>query len=155
VLVFSPPDDGMFRIAVSDLSHQGSSRHVYRLRASKAEGDFEISADAVAYELATGKPTEITLTIARRNGFAEAIAFKATGLPDFVTAAPAQSEATGDSAKTVKLALNATAGAFSGPIRIVGESTGAGKLTRTAAAVIPGRTARTSDLWLTVVPAAK
>jgi hypothetical protein len=155
VLVFSPPEDGVFRIAVSDLNHQGSSRHVYRLRATKAEGDFEVTTDAEAYQVTAGKPAEITLTIARRNGFAEEIAFKATGLPDFVTAAPAQSAGTGDSAKTVKLTLNAGAGAFSGPIHIVGESTGASKLTRTAVALIPGRAARTSDLWLTVVAAPK
>jgi hypothetical protein len=155
VLTFSPPEDGMFYIAISDLNRQGSSRHVYRLRATKAEGDFEVTTDAEAYQVTAGKPTEITLTIGRRNGFAEAIAFRVTGLPDLVAASAAQSAATGDNAKTVKLALNAGAGSFSGPIRVVGESTGEGKLTRTAAAVIPGRAARTSELWLTVVAAAK
>ncbi|MBI3839920.1 MAG: PPC domain-containing protein [Planctomycetia bacterium] len=154
VLAFSPPEDGMYRIAVSDLNHQGSPRHVYRLRATKAQADFDCSADAQAYELAAGKPSEITLTITRRNGFAEEIAFKATGLPDFVTAATALSAGTGDSAKTVKLVLSAGQGSFSGPIRIIGESTGSRKLVRTAGVTIPGRTARTSDLWLTVLPPA-
>ncbi|HEV3136509.1 MAG TPA: PPC domain-containing protein, partial [Pirellulales bacterium] len=154
VAEFSPPEDGSYRVAVSDLNRQGGPRHIYRLRASKAQADFEVTTDAQAYEVTAGKPTDITLTINRRHGFAEEIAFRATGLPETVTAAPAQSGATGDSAKTVKLALSARDGSHSGPIRIVGESTGPSKLARTAAGAIPGHTARTSDLWLTVVPGA-
>jgi hypothetical protein len=151
VLAFSPPADGRYRIAVSDLTSEGSPRHVYRLRATRAPVDFAVTADAQAYVLLAGKPTEITLSIARRGGFDAAIAFNVTGLPDSVSVS--QSAPQGDSAQTVKVTLSTTGGAFSGAIRIVAVAAGASKLTRTATAAIGGQNARTSDLWLTVVPA--
>jgi hypothetical protein len=150
---FSAPADGQYRITVSDLTRQGSSRHVYRLRATRTQADFELTVDAHAYALAAGKPTEIAVSIERRNGFAEEIDLNATGLPGFVTVNPARSAGQGETAKTVKLALSAKEGAFSGPIRIAGQATGASHLARAASAAIPGRAARTTDLWLTVVPA--
>ena len=153
VLAFSPPDDGPYRIAVSDLTRQGGPRHVYLLRATRAPADFEVTADAHAYVLTAGKPTEITLSIARRGGFDEAIAFSVAGLPDFATAAAPQSTAQGDSAKTVKVTLSTAGGAFSGAIHVECHSAGASKMVRTAAAAIGGHNARTSNLWLTVVPA--
>ncbi len=149
-LVFSPPTDGMFRVAVSDLNRQGSSRHVYRLRAVKAVGDFEVTADADSYVLASDKPTDITLSVARLNGLAENIEFTVSGLPEGVTAAPAQSSAQGESAKTVKLTLSASGGAHSGPIRIIGRAAGPGQIEHAAGAALPLRGMRTSDLWLTV-----
>ena len=152
-LTFSPPEDGPYRIVISDLNRQGSSRHVYRLRVVKAEADFEITADAHAYVLAGDKPAESTLSIARQNGFREAIAFEVLGLPETVTAAAATSAAEGDSAKTVKLTLTAKGGSFSGPFRIVGRAAGASKLVRTAGSVLAVSGMRTSDLWLTVTEA--
>ena len=149
-LTFSPPDEGSYRVTVRDLNRQGSSRHVYRLRAVPAKRDFEVSADAQSYALTLGKPLEITLTIMRQNGFDEAIAFTVRGLGKMVSFAPVQSTPQGDAARTVKLILNATDGTFSGPIQIVGEAQGESKLTRTASVAIAGHNAKTIDLWLTV-----
>jgi hypothetical protein len=151
VLAFTPPAGATYRLAVSDLNGQGSSRHVYRLRATQPRPDFVLSPDAHAYVLVAGKPTEITVTIERRAGFSEEIALAVTGLPAFVTAAPAKSAPEGDSAKTVKITLTADQGPFSGPIRIVGTATGASQLSSTATAAIPNYEARTSDVWLTVL----
>jgi hypothetical protein len=153
-LAFSPPADGAYCIALNDLNHQGSPRHCYRLRATKAQSDFKVTADAHAYTVLAGKPSDVTLSIARQGGFAEEITFGVTGLPEFVTAAPAVSAAQGDSAKTVKLTLNAGEGKFSGPIRIVAQATGASQRRHVAGAAIPDNTARTNDLWLTVPGAA-
>ncbi len=153
-LAFSPPADGAYCVALSDLNHQGSSRHLYRLRATKAQADFDVTADAHAYTLVAGKPTEITLSIARQEGFAEEITLGVTGLPEFVTAAPAVSAAQGDSAKTVKLTLGAGPGTFSGPIRVVAQAAGASQRMHTAGVAIPGNSGRASDLWLTVSAAA-
>ncbi len=150
VLAFTPPADGQYRIAVSDLNRQGSSRHVYRLRGAVPQPDYEVTVDAESYVLPVGKPAEITLSIVRRNGFAEPIVFKATGLPDFVTTAAAESTPTGGASKTVKLVLNAASGAFSGPFRILAESGGPSKLARTATIPLPTRSARIADVWLTV-----
>jgi hypothetical protein len=149
---FTPRDDGVYRLLVSDLNRQGSSRHVYRLRATAAAPAYEVTADAHAYTVSPDKPAEITLSIDRQNGFGEEIAFTARGLPDFVTAAPATSAAAGEEAKTVKLSLSSAGGEFSGPIRIAAAATGPSQLERTAAAAIPNHTARIADLWLTAVP---
>ena len=155
LVAFSPPADGPFRVVVSDLNRQGSSRHVYRLRATKAAPSYKVSADTHAYTVSPDKPGEITLSVERQNGFAEEIAFTVTGLPEFVTAAPATSAAEGDSAKAVKLSLASSGGPFSGPIRIQGQATGASKLSRTATTAIPNHTARAADLWLTATAAKK
>ena len=155
VITFAPPADGTFCISVSDLYGHGSPRHVYRLRATKAKPDFAVTADAQAYVLAAGKSTEVTLAVERRNGFAEEITFRPTGLPDGVTAEPVTSAGSGDSAKSVKLVLASSGGPFSGPIRIRGESSGEDKRAHEVEAAIPGHQARTRDLWLTVVGAAE
>lgn len=155
LVTFTPPADGQYRVVVSDLNGQGSPRHVYRLRAVPAEPSYEVSADSHAYTALPDKPAEITLSIDRQHGFAEEIAFSVIGLPESVTAAPVKSEASGDSAKTVKLSLTSSRGAFSGPIRIQAQATGATKLERTATAAIPDHTARIADLWLTVAEAEK
>ena len=150
-LTFSPPADGSYRVVVSDLNQQGSMRHVYRLRAVRTEPDFEVTADALSYVLSAGKPVEITLAVARQNGFEEEIGFSVSGLPAFVTAESAASTAQGDSAKSVKLKLNASAGAYSGPIRIAAQAAGTSKLLHSAAAQLPVGGRRTTDLWLSVV----
>lgn len=149
--VFTPPADGVYRVSVADLNTFGSERHVYRLRIVPTTPSFEVTADALAYTVAPDKPTEITLAIDRRHGFAEVLDLEVTGLPDFVKAAPAQSLAEGDTAKTVKLSLTSTGGEFSGPIRIQAKS--ASGTVRPAVAAIPAQTAQLADLWLTAAAA--
>jgi hypothetical protein len=150
VLAFVPPADGRYVLSVSDLNRHGDARHVYRLRATKATPDFSLAANAHAYQLAAGKPTEIAVSVDRAHGFAEDIHLRVVGLPDFITAAQATSAASGESAKSVKLTLQAAQGTFAGPFQIVGESAGGAKLSRTATAAIPGHAATTADLWLSL-----
>ncbi len=151
VLAFAPPADGTFRVVVSDLNGQGSDRHVYRLRATLPQPEFTLSTDFHAVELVAGKPAEIAVAVERRNGFAEPIALSVTGLPQFVTLAPATSSPEGDSAKSVKLVLTTDQGPFSGPIRIVGTAAGDSQQVRTSTTAIPNHESRISDLWLTVI----
>jgi hypothetical protein len=155
LVAFSPPADGAYRVLVSDLNRQGSARHVYRLRATRPVAAYEVAADAHAYTVSPEKPAEITLAIDRQNGFGEEIGFAVSGLPEFVSAAAATSGATGEGAKTVKLALTSTGGEFSGPIRINATATGASKLARTATAATGVPPARIADLWLTATGAKK
>lgn len=150
--VFAPPADGTYRVIISDLNGLGSPRHVYRLRVVPATPGFEVTTDANAYTVAPDKPSEVTLAIDRRHGFAEEIAFNVTGLPGFVSAAAVSSKE-GDGAKSVKLTLTSRGGTFSGPIRIEAKSAGASQLARTATSAIPNHTARLADLWLTVTAA--
>ncbi len=152
-LEFAVPLDGRYRVVVSDLNGAGGPRQVYLLRAARAVADYEATADANSYVLVAGKPLEIALTIDRQHGFAEEIACRATGLPESVAAASVTSPATGEGAKSVKLKLEATGPAFSGPIHIECESTGSAKRAHTARAAIADRRCRTTDIWLTIVPA--
>lgn len=155
VLAFTPPAEGTYRVQVTDLNNTGSARHVYALRATRPQPAYQVQAAANAFTVSPDKPTEIALTVDRQHGFAEEIAFRVEGLPEFITAAPAVSAATGDSAKTVKLILTSRGGNFSGPIRIIGESTGPLKRSVTATAAIANHTARCEQLWLNAVEAAK
>ena len=154
-ITFTSPADGTYRLVVTDLNRAGSSRHVYRVRAVPATPAFNATVDAHAYTVAPDQPAAIAITIDRQHGFAEPVEFTVAGLPDFVTAAPTKSEPTGDSAKSLKLSLTTTGGAFSGPIRVRAQATGTSQLERTATAAIPNHAVRTSDLWLTVAAAKK
>jgi hypothetical protein len=113
--------------------------------------DFAVTADNHAYVVVPGKPTEITLSVARQQGFAEDIDFAIVGLPESVTASPCRSAHNGQASKSVKLVLNATGGAFSGPVRINAQSAGASKLARPATWPVPGLNYSLRDFWLTVV----
>ncbi len=149
--VFTAPAAGTYQVRVSDLNTAGSERHVYRLRLLPTVANFEVAASAESFTIEPEKPAEITLAVDRRNGFAEEIEFTVVGLPAFVTASSVKSAAEGESAKSVKLSLASSGGAFSGPIRIEAKSTGASGLARTVTAAIPSQTATLADLWLTVV----
>lgn len=162
-LAFTAPADGQYQILVADLNRRGGWRFVYRLRLTHPEPDFKASVAADAFVMTAGKPLEIPITIDRTAGFADEIEFSVAGLPATITAMPVKSVPKGETEKAVKLVLNATTGPWSGTVAITGKSAGA--LPRTRAAQAPalaqppqpvigvGTTARTSNLWLTVVPA--
>jgi len=155
VVTVTAPADGELRAVVRDLNQQGSSRHAYRLRIVKAVPDFDVTADNHAYTVVPGKPTEIALAIARRNGFAEEIDFVLRGAPETITAAPVRSGGSGDTAAKVTLVLNTAGAPFSGPVSIEATSAGASKLSRTATWRVPGLSVPLRDLWLTSATASK
>jgi hypothetical protein len=146
-LSFMVPEDGTYRIEVRDLHSGGGLRHVYRLRATLAEPDFDLTLAADRFILTPSKPLEIPVTVVRRNGFADEVVFSVVGLPEGVTAAPAVAAA---DAKSVTLRLTADAGPVAGPIRIVGKAKGKDEMARTARSPLAGLGASTADLWLTV-----
>ncbi len=150
-MTFTAPADGQYRITVADLNRRGGWRFVYRLSVAHPQPEFKASVAADAFTVTVGKPLEISVTIDRTAGFAEEIEFTVAGLPAGVTAAPAKSLFQGETAKAVKLVLTAAQGPLSGAINIVGKSTGDLKLSRQGQTPVMGTTARTSNLWLTVV----
>lgn len=148
-------EDGEHRLIVSDLHRGGGPRFVYLLRAVIAEPDFTLTVDNHAFTAAPDKPLEIPIKIERRLDFAGEIELQVLGLPAGISAAPVKSAAKDATAKSVKLVITAAAGGHSGPIRIVGQTSGETQITRTAEATLRGRPQRTTDLWLTVLQAAK
>jgi hypothetical protein len=147
-LNFTAPADGTYRLEVRDLHDDAGPRHFYRLRALRAAPDFGLTVAADRFTLTPGKALDIPVTIERRNGFAEDIAFEVAGLPDGVQAAAPAAKGT---AKTATLKLTASAGAPSGPFRIAARTKSG--IIRPARA--PGAETgwTTTQLWLTVAKA--
>ena len=118
---FKPTEDGEVVIEVSDLADSGSLRHAYELQVIAVEPSVGLSVAADHFRVGVGKSIEIPVTIDRRSGFSHRLEFTAKNLPAGVTLEKAISEAKGDSAKTVKLKLNAGADApvFQGPIEFI------------------------------------
>lgn len=156
VITHTFPADGEYRLMVRDLHRHGGFRYVYRVSATFPRADYALKIGADSFTLTPGKPLEIPVTVERQNGFGGEIDITAVHLPAGVTATTLKSLAKGETAKSVKLQLTATAGLVSGTFQVVGQS-GAKEATvaRTADAPIGGFTARTETPWLTVIkPAA-
>ena len=149
VLTYTLPKDGAYRIAIRDLYRHGGRRYAYRLSIREARPDFQLTLAADSFTLTPEKPLEIPVGVARLERFAEEIEITVEGLPEGVSVEPVKSLAKGATAKSVKLKLTTGGKAASGPIRIVGRSTGKTPITRTAKATVAGLTVKLPDVWLT------
>ncbi len=149
-LSFAPPRDEPLRIVVRDLYGRGGKRFVYRLTVVPLLPSLELSVAAGSFQVTPGKPLEIPITIDRRNGLAGEIEIRAVDLPTGVTADAVKSADQGETAKSVKLLINASAEAQSGMFRIVGTTAGEKPLVQ--AATFPVKLGDTtyphSQLWL-------
>lgn len=143
-LAFTPPADGRFVLSVQDEHGHGGERFVYRLTLEEAKPDFDLSLAADSVVLAADKPLEIPVTLAVRDGLAEAVEIKAVDLPAGVSCEPVKSAVPPKAGEMVKLMLKASpeTAAFYGPIRIVGT---AGAMTR-AVRLSPSQS---TAVWLT------
>jgi len=150
-LLFVPPADGKYRVSVRDLHGRGGPRFVYLLDILGAEPDFDLSVPGDRFTVVPGKPTELTVTLDRRNGFAGEIVLVAEGLPEGVTAAEVKT--TGAAAKSAVLKLACDKGPVGGAFRVVARSAGKVRIAKTAPApaAAVGAPAPTSDLWVTVL----
>ncbi len=149
-LTFTVPADGTYHLELRDLHGQGGSRFLYRLRALLNEPDFELTLATDRFVLTPGKTLDIPITINRQNAFKDEIELAALGLPRGVRAETVASGST-TTAKTITLRLSASGPAEPGPIRIQGKVKGKDDLPRLARAAIPGFSASTSQVWLTVI----
>ena len=169
-LSFTVPRDGKFHLEVRDASRFGGLRYVYRLRALLAEAEFVATVAADRFTLTSGEPLEIAVSLEARNGFDGEVEIAALDLPAGVVAKPvkakprqrasrgkrrrSRSQPGGAAAAKLQLTVEpnsqAPLAAFSGPIRIIARSTGSRPISRTASATIPGVTASTTKIWLTV-----
>ena len=144
---------------MSDLFGHGGLRYAYRLTVESQTPDFRLSAAADTFKLTAGTPLKLSVTVTRERGFADDLEISATGLPEGVTVTAATSIAKEkNTAKKVELVLTAAEGVtIGGRFQIVGTAKGDdGKRIRIATAPIANLTAKTSDLWLTVLkPAPK
>jgi hypothetical protein len=87
-LTFDVPADGQYRVVIRDLHRRGGPRMAYRATIEPAAPDFTLSLAADSFVLEAGKPLEIPVTVALRDGFTRAIEIRAVGLPDGIAAEP-------------------------------------------------------------------
>lgn len=151
-LAFAAPADGVYSAAIRDVHGHGGARYAYRLTIEPQEPDFGLTVASDNFAILPGKTVEIPVTIDRRDGFAQEIELQVVGLPAGVTMTPAKSEAKGDSAKSVKLVLNADAAAAAAnvSVRIVGVTAGQPLRRHRATYAVAGSPIPQRDLWLTV-----
>jgi hypothetical protein len=150
---FTAPDEGEVHLLIRDLNGQGGDGYVYCLKAAAAEPDYTLKSAADSFELTSGKPLEIPVTIERANGFASEVEFVVEGLFDGITAATVTSAATGDTSKAVKIVISgAVKSVTNGQFRIVGRVKGDPLLDREVEAALANLNASTSQLWLTALP---
>jgi hypothetical protein len=154
-LIFSPPSDGNYRIAVRDLHGRGGMSYAYLLRVFRPEPDFTLSLTTDKFEVASGKEAKVVVSIARKDGFADMIEVATDELPAGVEATSVRSRQADASSRSVTLTVRAGARAQSGPIRIVGRSADRKSRPRFGTALIPGFEAKTEQLWLSIRHAAE
>ena len=150
-LAFTPPADGAYTVAVSDLYAGGGPRHAFLLRVL-SEPDYELSVAADRFAVTPGTPTTVSVKVNRLRGFAKPVEVTAEGLPEGVKAEVTQPAK--PDPNTVTLSLTAEKPA-SGSFRLVGRVKDDPKLTRHARAPLAEFEETTADLWLTVTPPSK
>jgi uncharacterized membrane protein len=111
-------------------------------------GDFSLSANPAGVAITQGDSGTTTVAIARTDGFADAVAFSAAGLPAGVSATFTPSATSGDSAT---LTLSAAVNAAAGSVTITVTGTGGG-LTRTATVDLTINQAAAGDFELAASP---
>jgi hypothetical protein len=144
-LTFTPTTDGPHVAVVTDLYAGGGPRHVLVLRALW-EPDFELSVAADRFTVATDKPVQIVVKVARLRGFSKPVEVVAEGLPAGVKAEVVQPAK--PDPNTITLSLSADKPA-NGAFRIVGKVKDEPKLTRTARFTMTDFETTMPDLWLT------
>lgn len=131
---FTAPADGTYQLMVSSrlADTVAGPRHFYRVRIAPPRPDFQLialSADEhrpTGTTILAGGQQAFTVFALRQDGFSSAISLRVEGLPPGVSAAP---QTMGDGLREASLVLSAakTAAAWTGPIKITGTATIAGK----------------------------
>ncbi|HET6574612.1 MAG TPA: PPC domain-containing protein [Fimbriiglobus sp.] len=141
---FIPPADGTYTVEVRDLYGAHGPRHAYRLTVRPPQPDFALTVAADRIGCAPEKPSDVVVTVARRDGFSMDVSLTVEGLPDGVTAEVVAAKGKPNPGKRT-LRFTADGAYKPGPVRIVGTSAG---LTRAATAALPDFGTTTTDLWL-------
>lgn len=151
-LTFTPPADGEYRLTLRDVYGHGGPRYVYRLTAQQPAPDLTLQLSSDAFVVKPGATVEVTVAVARSGGYDSEVEISAAGLPAGVTAASVKSLAKGDTAKSVKLVLQASADAKAGTFQVIGKS--AGPMAMEHKAQLSGAPPHITHAWLTVLNAA-
>jgi hypothetical protein len=146
---FTAPADGDYRLVVRDLNERGSARYAYLLSVLETGADFTLSLTADRYDASPGNPAKVVVAVQRKENFEEPIEIVATDLPSGLRTRPVISKSGDPSARSVSLELMIEDRIPSGPLRIIGKTTGDTRRSHLASAQIAGFEARTEWLWFT------
>lgn len=148
---YSVKTDGVHTIVVTDRFKKSGPRHLYLLTATLEQPDFQLRFSKDQLVMTEHDSVDLSVQVLRRRGTGN-IRIMLDGLPERITATAVESLAEGESAENVQLKLISAGGAFSGPIRIIGETTEPFNIRRLASTSTSLDTSL-SSLWLTVLPA--
>lgn len=109
-LTWTAPADGIFTIALGDLTHRGGPDFLYRIAVNEAEPSVSGTVAAHSITVPRGKNAELKVTVKRAHGYSRKLEIAAGPLPPGVSAAPVEVPA-----KDGELALQFVAGANAGP----------------------------------------
>jgi hypothetical protein len=155
---FAAPEDGIYRVVVSDLNRQGGEDFDYRLTVSKAVPEVTAVVGSHEVRVTPGKTAAVKVNVSRAHGHDDDVAVIATGLPAGVTSSSASVPAKGGEVE-VTLSAAADAKIASGAVRFVLVGTDPEKpFARVARydlrkeAVGQTLVEATEAVWLTVLP---
>lgn len=151
-LDFTAPADGEYRVGVRDAFGHCGERFAYQLTALPKRPGFQLKVTPDTATVKAGATVEVTVTIERDKGFDAELEIAATGLPAGITVEPQKSTKEGDSAKSVKLVVQAAADAQSGPFQITAKGA---DMPRPQVARLEGdgTNPAVNHLWVTITPA--
>ena len=167
---WTPPADGLFTVAVGDLSGHGGDDYVYRMAvlpsspdnntgedlASSSLLDFYVRTNSHAFRIEPGRTTEMKVTVTAVGGFEASLGLFLEGLPGGITWTTPQIPRKGGEV-TVVLSANVDAPPANAPFRVyVVSGDSLQPMVRSAFAPIDNRGEnrlidQTDDLWLTVL----
>ncbi len=143
------PQDGTYRLALSDTQVAGGDAHAYRLRIGPAQPDFVLRVTPASLSVSGGRSAKVKIYAMRRDGFAGEIDVALAEAPEGFTLTPVRVAADADSAETT---LTAPKGAPRQivPVRLEGRAQiGGVEVTRP---VVPAEDMMQAFLWWQVVP---
>jgi len=124
-LTWTASNDGTFFLTVGDVAHHGGPDYAYRLTAAEAVPSVAATAAGHSVTVATGKTSEIKVTIKRTHGFKARLQLIAKDLPAGV-AAEAVDIPEKDGEVALKISADAGASAVSQPLRLALRETESG-----------------------------
>ena len=124
-LTWTAPSDGVFVVAIGDLTHHGGPDYIYRLAIAEAKPSVTATTVSHSVVVTAEKAGEIKATVKRVNGLKSKLQLAAKGLPEGVSAAEVDVPEKGGEV-TLKFAATDTAAAASQPFQLVVRETETG-----------------------------
>jgi hypothetical protein len=115
---FSVPEDGTYRVVVSDLNREGGEDFDYRLTVRKPVPDVTATVAAHEFRVTPAKTAAVKVNVSRVHGHSDELALIATGLPAGVTSTSASVPAKGGEVE-ITLSAAEDAKAASGAVRFM------------------------------------